>query len=131
MSNTGCSLNPESKRYDNWRVMLDLLQKGMTGIDLADVMGLHQDTVRRAMRAMHADGLIHIAGWHHKINETGRVMAIWKAGEGKDKPKPSKRTCAKMRHARHYEKNKAVEKARRWAKSMQGNPFAQLIRATA
>jgi hypothetical protein len=32
-----------------------------------------------------------------------------------------------MRHARHYEKNKAVEKARRWAQSMPGNPFAGLL----
>jgi predicted ArsR family transcriptional regulator len=107
--------------------MLALIDKGMTSIEVADTMGIHQDTARKAMRAMHADGLIHIAGWQHKINEPGRVMALWKAGEGKDRSKPSKRTCAKMRHARYYAKNKAIEKARRAAKSMAGNPFAQLV----
>jgi predicted ArsR family transcriptional regulator len=121
------NLNLESKRYENYRTMLKIIDKGMTSIDVADTMGIHQDTARKAMRAMHAEGLIHITGWQHKINEPGRVMALWKAGEGKDKPKPSKRTCARLRHARHYEKNKAIEKARRAAASMAGNPFAQLL----
>ena len=127
MTATRRSPSQDSKRYANRRAMLELVKKGMTSIDVADTMGLHQDTARKAMRALHADGLVHISGWQHKINEPGRVMPLWKAGEGKDKSKPSKRTCARLRHARYYEKNKAIEKARRAAKSMAGNPFAQLM----
>lgn len=66
-----------------------LLMEGAYGrIELAELTGLHRETVINYCKAMKREGLIHVCDWEQ--DRTGRwSIAILKLGKKPDVPKPA------------------------------------------
>lgn len=67
-----------------------LTEDDMTAYDLAKVVGLTVNCVRRYLAEAKADGLIYIAGWYRaSARGLGHYMPRYRYGNKPDKPRPS------------------------------------------
>lgn len=75
--------------------------------ELSEATGLHYQTVREYLKALHKQRVIHIATWEH--DSMGRAThRVYMLGQGKDAPKPTiprvemqRRYRARIKAAQH------------------------------
>ncbi len=77
------------------------LQDGChTMLELADMSGLAIQTVRNYCNQLHKRGAVFISDWREDA-KGGRTLKVYELGQGKDMPKPKRRSkaeaCAKWR----------------------------------
>lgn len=84
---------------------MKLLAEGTrSAMELASDVGLHYETMKAYLRALHKEGVIHISMWED--DSRGRnSIAIWMLGEGKDAVKRPKMS--------YYQKNKTYRAKKR------------------
>jgi HTH domain len=97
--------------------------------ELSEAAGVSRKTAWRYVTDMHQAGRAHIIDWNRADGKRGPIVAVYRIGGGEDAKRPKAYT-KRERSYRYWQKNQAIEKARRAAKSMAGNPFAQLMWAS-
>ena len=85
------------KRFSNIDNMIGWLKLMLLGAytirEMANRTGMHYETLRPIIKRMHAEGLVHVAGW--RVEATGRHYAArYQYGIGVDAKKPRPRTVA-------------------------------------
>lgn len=97
--------------YDG--LILKALEAGTQSVDEAHArIGFgHRDSIRRAMRSLHARQQVHVRGWRRR--EGGRLEALYAVGSGRDAPRPVALTNA--------------QKAKRWRDSLQDDARDKLL----
>jgi predicted ArsR family transcriptional regulator len=98
--------------------------KGLTAIDLAAAVGVTKNTAKRHLNAAHEAGLVYVADWQR--SNSGPPAAMYRAGEGKDKPKPKPYTD-NQRAVRYIRRHKAVIKLRKARAAGTLNHYMQLV----
>jgi len=63
-----------------------LVQQPCSATDAARALRCHHDSPRTHMRALHAEGLVHIGGW--TVSATAHEAPIYHWGSGTDVPRP-------------------------------------------
>ena len=76
-----------------------------TRLEVVEATGVGQRTVLLTINAMHAAGLVHVAGWSRGQNSAGKWAAQWVYGPGNDKPAPKPMT-KRQYEQRRYRKRK-------------------------
>jgi predicted ArsR family transcriptional regulator len=97
---------------------------GLTAIELAAAVGVTKNTAKRHLNAAHGAGIVHVSGWQR--SKSGPPAAMYRAGEGKDKPKPKPYTV-NQRAVRYIRRHKAVIKLRKARAAGTLNPYMQLV----
>jgi DNA-binding CsgD family transcriptional regulator len=87
---------------------------------------LHRNTVDYHLRRAHEENKVHVFDWNRCVGIQGSLGAIYRLGEGEDKPKPN-RMSQRVYDKRYYRKHHTVMAARRAAKAGTLNPFTQLV----
>ena len=73
--------------------------------ELAELTGLHVNTIGEYMRCLHREGAVHVCDWHK--DKLGRdTTPVFRMGEGRDKKRHKLSDVQKS--ARHRAKKKAV-----------------------
>lgn len=80
--------------YGNWASIIKVLLTGPASLrELEDKTGVHYETLRPLMKALHAEGVVFVAQW--KIDGMGRAsIACYQLGFGCDAPKRKPKTPA-------------------------------------
>lgn len=65
-----------------------LMKQPRSATDAAHELMCHHDGPRTHMRALHAEGLVHIGGW--TVSATAHEAPIYHWGPGTDVPKPAR-----------------------------------------
>jgi len=60
--------------------------------ELAELTGLHENTIGEYLRAMHKRKVVYVAGWGPDARG-GMNVREWSLGEQKDKPKPKAKSA--------------------------------------
>lgn len=96
--------------YDNWvRLLTAMLTAPASLRELEDKTGIHYETLRPLMKALHAGGVVHITGW--RIDGMNRAsIALYQLGFGPDAPKRKPKTPA-QRSMKYKNKRLAREEA--------------------
>ena len=59
--------------------------------ELAEEVGVHYETMKSYIRALHKEGVIHIAMWEDDARGCNSI-AVWMLGEKRDAPRRRRRT---------------------------------------
>lgn len=95
------------------------LREGGTRGEIHEATGIAHMGLRRLLRSLHKDGLIHRTGWHRE-GESGSPAEVFVLGAGRDMPRP-KPMDAKVKQDRYRIRRRALIATQRITHATAGN----------